>query len=192
MADESTTKFPGRPIKHLVLETDDFIVFVDKDIDVDWETTDAYDAKGHADITQFNAILNKAALLESTPCDHFPEKSRVQFKRLVGEAIARALEHDYGHAEEALGSARSYIRKRNTETSRLWYLTGSLVATCVFSSAGLALWLFRESASVIIGRTALYAVLAASAGSLGAMLSITMRIGKSQVDYAAGRQLHYV
>ena len=32
------------PVGHLILETHDFIVFLDKEEDIDWATTDEYDA----------------------------------------------------------------------------------------------------------------------------------------------------
>ena len=178
-------------IRHLVLETDDLIVFVDKAIDVDWETSDVYDAKGHKDPDKFYEIVNSAALLESTPCDHLSDKNKLNFKRLLGEAIARALEHYYDRADNALNAAETYIRDRNLETSRLWYISASGLTACLFAIIGFIMWSCRGIVQPMIGQTGFYSLLAATAGSLGALLSISLRIGNSKVDCAAGKELHY-
>src|SRR6266481_8689081 len=99
------TRWPDCKVKHLILSTKKFIVFLDDVIDVDWVTPREYDAEGHQDRTKHNSIINEAALLEATPCDGVSLSVKTHFKRLIGEAIARSLDHDYGRAHEMLKSA---------------------------------------------------------------------------------------
>ena len=96
-------QWPNLPVKFLILSTQDFIVFIDHDIDIDWATVDDFvpnDVKAH------NSILNRAALMESRPCDGLSESIRLNFKRMVGEAVARSMEHDYKNAEQMLSDKK--------------------------------------------------------------------------------------
>ena len=77
--------------KYLVHATENFIVFIDDDMDLHWEASPEYDAAGHEDDHKRNSIRNDAAMLEATPCDGLREDMRFQFKRLIGEAIAPEL-----------------------------------------------------------------------------------------------------
>ena len=123
--------------RHLILLDKDFIVFIDDDLDVDWQTTEAYDTRGHKNETQHNDILNAVARLEATPCSELPYSIRLQYKRLVGEGIARSLAHDYGNAKTILHTAEKYIRDRSEETSRYWYLTASTVMAALALAIGM-------------------------------------------------------
>src|ERR1700744_4369572 len=80
---------PNYPIKHLVLANKDFIIFVDHDGDVDWSTSPAFDENQRKDVNMFHAALNEASILETTPCEFLSMAIRINFKRLIGEAIAR-------------------------------------------------------------------------------------------------------
>lgn len=72
--------------KYLIHAAANYIVFIDDDIDVDWESSPQYDETGHKNGAKHNAILNEGALLESTPCHGLGVDTRLQFKRLIGEA----------------------------------------------------------------------------------------------------------
>jgi hypothetical protein len=58
--------------KYLIHAAEHYIVFIDNEGDIDWESSPEYDAKGHPDLHKHNAITNDAALLEVTPCDGLP------------------------------------------------------------------------------------------------------------------------
>jgi hypothetical protein len=183
-----------RHIKHayLIHADEHFIVFIDRDQDIDWETSPEYDAKGHQDEYKHNAILNDAAVLEATPCDGVRADMKLQFKRLVGEAIVRSLDHDYVSAEKMLTAARKYISSRSQETSRLWYLSASATVTALFVLLGCVLWFWRADLIRILGFNVFWLAMAAVAGSLGALLSVVGRAGNLKFDCSAGRTLHYL
>ena len=71
--------------RRLIMQGDNFIVVIDNDGDVDWETDDNYDwgSIEIKDITKFNQILNRASELEVT-CECSAELLR--YKRVVAEA----------------------------------------------------------------------------------------------------------
>lgn len=85
-------------LKYLVYEKDDcFIVFVDDDNDVDWQASDDYVQANEAEFKASLAVVNSAANLEGMPCRNLEDRDVLTFKRLVGEAIARALAFTPAH-----------------------------------------------------------------------------------------------
>jgi len=178
--------------KYLIHAASDYIVFIDDELDVDWETSPQYDGSGHKSEPKHHAILNAAALLETTPCHGIGGDLRLHFKRLVGEAITRSFEHDYPSATKMLDAARDYILARSQETSRLWYLTAAFAMAVPFMVTGLALWLWRDAVDQALGVNFLWIALSATAGAMGALLSVIARTGKLKFDCSAGQRLHYL
>jgi hypothetical protein len=173
--------------RFLVYECADFIVYLDEDIDVYWQSVGGLK---RADENRHNDILNRAATLECIPNDHHPDSIRINFKRMVAEGIVRSLENDYENAEEILVAANEYITRRNTEVARRWQLTTTLVLSIAVALAGLLVWAFRATLRQAWGDTAFYIILAGLAGAPGAALSIILRIGRVRTTSEAPRLLH--
>ncbi|MBF0550436.1 MAG: hypothetical protein HQK60_07865 [Deltaproteobacteria bacterium] len=183
-------QWPGLDIKHLVISTDSFIVWVDPELDVDWATNDSFDKDGPKDEAAHHQILNRAASIECIPIEHISETVRLSFKRMLGEGIARSLEHDYENAKKMLDSAEAFIQARNGELARSWYLSGSFRTAGLAIIAGLVLWLIRDYAVPFLGQTLFDLMIASVAGATGALLSVIMRMGDATLDSAAGRNMH--
>jgi len=180
-------------IKYLIIESpDEYIVFIDNSFDVDWKTTDEYDKNGKYQDPKFHAILSKEANVESIPNDHLQDSIRLNFKRLLGEAIARSLEGHYKNAEELVENARKYILSRNFEAGRYWHMISSTGLGLTLMFLGLALWLFRYSLIPLLGLTGFFVLLSSCGGGIGALLSIISRIGKVDIDSAAGKDINYL
>jgi hypothetical protein len=190
--DDYKKQWPDLDIQHLIISTKNYIVFIDSDLDVDWLTSKKYDSKGHADLERYNKILNYSAEMECIPNDHHDEKIRLNYKRMIGEAIARALDDDYQNAEEMLKKASKYIYDRNVETSRYWYLLASSISGVFCIIISLGLWIFRNFSNEVLGINGLYLCIFSLAGGIGALLSITQRIGKSTLNCESGKNLHYL
>jgi len=94
--------------RFLVLATPDFIVFIDDELDLDWKTAPQYDEANKAKRGVRSKILNKAAVLEAADWDNSNEQRTIQFKRQIGEAIARVFEGNDAQAEEMLQSANQW------------------------------------------------------------------------------------
>lgn len=186
----SRPKWPDVRILHLIHETEDYIVALDPELDLDWETSAAWDAKGPDDRTRHNEILNRAASLECIPNEHQKHSVRLNFKRMIGEGIARSLKHDYDNAQGILDDALTYITDRNVETARSWQIVTALAATAVLGIAALVAWTLRAELRSLWGNTAFLVVVAALPGGLGAVLSMLFRIGSSFPSSEAPRRLH--
>lgn len=183
-------KWANLPVRVLILETEDFIVFLDDDHEVDWKTSTEWDRQGPQDASKHNAILNEYALLEATPCEGLRPAVVRHYRRLIGEAVARSLKHDYRNATQALVSARTYLAARQEEASRAWYLAASAGMTAPVLLVAIVAWIWRNELIASVGPTFLRLLLAATAGSLGALLSVISRMGKLSVGCAAGPRVH--
>lgn len=172
----------------LILQGHSFLVWVDDELEVDWETnTFCLGNSGN----HFEEVLNRAAMVESIPFEHLNKKHQKSFKRLVGEGIARGLANQHRSAFTALDSAENYVRSRNQETSRMWYLTGSALLTVLFGLVALITWSYQTNAIEFKSGPLSRLFFACGAGALGAQLSIMIRMHKLDLDPEAGRWAHY-
>lgn len=185
-----TAKWPGIDNHYLILEAESFIVFLDSDLDVDWLTSDKYDETGPKDPAKHNEILNYAAGLECIPNSHHKRNVRLNFKRMVGEGVARSLDHDYDSAEKMLERARQYIGDRNVETARFWQLSTGCALGLLFASMGLGMWTLRVNLIGAWGDSFFFLILSGSAGAIGAVLSMIFRMGRSFPTSEAPKDLH--
>jgi hypothetical protein len=95
-------------IRHVVLGSEQFIVYLDDVLDIEWKTTGEWDATHPKDRVRFRTIINGAARIETDDWDYSDERRTLNFKRQVAEAIACALEGDYDHGDKMLEVADQY------------------------------------------------------------------------------------
>jgi hypothetical protein len=181
-------------VKHLILRSNEYIVFLDHDLDIDWATKDSHDEKIGRDGNRekVNAILNSVATAESIPTDKLTDKIRLNYKRQLGEAIARAFDGDFDSGERMIQVAEEFVKNRNIEQSRYLYLISGGILTLSIALLASVCWVFRENACRIFGMTGFYVLLATQCGALGAFLSIILRMGKANLDFNASKELHYL
>ncbi len=179
-------------LRHLILDSQGFIVFIDNENDLDWITTAEYDEKGHEKPEKHKEILNGVALQECKPTTHLSETSLLSFKRLLGESLARSLAHDYKKAAEILNHAESYLIDRGKELSRQWYLARAGQTAALILSVGIILWTFRDISTNIFGAVFFNTCLCMVTGALGALMSIIFRMGKENLNCLSGKALHEI
>jgi hypothetical protein len=183
--------WPHVKYRSLVLLKKDFIVFIGDDLNLHFETTLEYDAGQDAqELKRHNAILNGAAVLEATPLTGLSEPARLDFKKMLGEAVACSFGRDYAGAKSMLAAAGRYLRDRCEETSRYWYLLASGWMTLPYLIIGLLVWFYRAPVATSLGSDSVWLVLACVAGAIGALLSVIGRSGRLRFDCTAGRRLH--
>lgn len=177
-------------VNYLIISTSDYIVCLDDEHDVDWKTTDEYDKKGHEDEIRFNETLNYVALLECRPQHHFDIEQKKNFRRMLGESVARSLAHDYKNADLMLKQAEEYLLDRSREKSREWYLVAGGLTTFISSIVILVLIVFQEKIQQLFNINESFFFISMLAGCLGSFLSITLRLGDSKVQADSGQYLH--
>lgn len=184
-----------RDRKLLIRATKNYIVVIDKNGNIDWETTTEADAdlvSRPNDNKKYTDVISEAATLETAIHEGWSEKTTASYLRLIGEAIANSLEGHFDRASATLAQAASFYQRRCEETSRSWYLSASFCVAAPFGIVGFLAWCIRNWLIASLGATAFWLVLCACAGATGALLSVIWRTGKLRVDCSAGRNLHWL
>jgi hypothetical protein len=182
--------------REIINSTADYIVFIDADGKLEWQTSVEFDAKAATDpkydLAAYNVVINDGSLLLALPCEGFASDTKHHIRVLVGEALACGFDHDYANAMSMLDAARQYFRARSEEVSRVWYLSASATVAAIFAFLGLLIWAFRDWVEVGLGRDFLWLSIAAALGALGALLSVIWRSGELKFDCSSGRRLHHL
>lgn len=181
-------------VDYLIYEDSRFIVYIDDDTDLQWETKEDFDKiLGQLDEKsrrQYYNVMTRAALVETLPTDGLTRKQEQRFKRLIGEAIVCCFEGEYDNALSALGYAREYRGDRAQEISRYWYLSSSILFALPFAVVAAALWLGRTSVIPVLDVEPFWLAMAICFGALGALLSVMSRTGNLAFSSSSGLRLH--
>ena len=177
---------------HLIMATTDYVVWLDKEGDLDWETTEAYDTliDQKSATETISGFLNRAAILRSYPVEHLTSVQRENFRIMVGEGLARAFDFEANSASQMLDKAAEYGSARNQEIARFWYLSGAAVMASAFLLLLLLAFWQTDHGIALIGENKFDIALGSCVGALGAFLSVLLRAGKVPLDPSAGRLLH--
>lgn len=186
-------------IKHLIHHREhpvngEFVVFIDKELDLDWECDDKFSKFIDAIPTKagLRKTLNSVAMLEPI-AQNWPDDLKLSAKRLLGEAIVSALEGDSTGAEIAITNASDFLKRKGKQVSRFWILKACLVTGAIAVIAGTVDAIARNQVVGFIGQTPFLLSLCFFAGCIGAVLFVVLRLGKQpNVDSTAERHLHYL
>lgn len=187
--------WPGLPVKYLIIASKKkYIVFLDNENDLDWQTSDEFDARELTPDERkgYNEVKNEIDSAECIPSDNLDEKIITSFKKQLGEALIRAFEKDFENAHKMVANAKEFVLKRSVEESRFLFLTSCAFATLISMIVFVLLWLNKENSIILFGETVYYSTLASLIGALGALLSVILRMGKSNLDFNASKKLHYL
>ena len=186
-------------VRYLIYYSEDskdgeMVIFVDNELDLDWEA--------HGKICQLidqtplresvSKIISGIAALE--PIAHnWPDDLKLTSKRLLGEALASVLREDPEGANDALASARKFVKAKSRQVSRYWTLQACLVTGGLAAMAGIIEVICRTCIIGLIGKTTFLLSLCFWAGCVGALLFVVMRFGtQPRVDSTAEKHLHYL
>jgi hypothetical protein len=174
----------NKRIDSLIEATESFIVYLDEELFVEWSTNDRYDDFSKS----FGEVSNAVAHLETLSISLLSKRQMKPFRRLLGEGMARSLDHEDSGARKVIALAEDYLKARSMERARMWYLASSLAVTIVSFAIGVVVWLMND------GVDAGVQALAQSVpfGALGAAISIITRTSKITLDAAAGALIHFV
>jgi hypothetical protein len=178
------------PVRERVLETNDFIVFINAALCCDYKTSDKYDATEPKDKGKYGRLMSEASNIENAPHGFLADIDKIAFKRLVCEGIARTLENEYTAAKVAFEAAAAFLSRRQNEQSREWYLAAATASTASFLAILILaqLWANWTGTSPMAG---LFGYLVyVELGFVGALLSIIVRMGKTSFDFGAQQRLH--
>ena len=175
--------------KVIIRITDNYIVFLDKENDLDWETTEHHDASIPNDYKkQYDKTLSQCTILEHQPINGLSKDSIKSFKSIIGEAIVTCLEQNYEVSENFCTDAEKFRMDRLIEKSREWYLSFSILfsAIIVFFCAA------SNSSEYSLRPLLLEHINIGAWAVAGSCLSIILRSGKLQHASYAGIRLHII
>lgn len=104
--------------RHLILATPEFIVFLDRSLDVDWKSSPEWDEAHRDQRKQLDEVLNRAAELEAGDWDRTDYERTLSLKRQIGEAVARGLGGNISQARQMLDKAETYREKAIASSAR--------------------------------------------------------------------------
>lgn len=177
------SKWPkDEEVKYLITCSDGkYIVFIDKELDIDWATTD----EGDKLITpEFNKIKNLIDTYECLTLASMNENIQLMYKRQLGEALVRAFEADYINADEMLSYAKKYLDDRCQEQARFW-----IISACFIMLLLLFILLGCISPFEIFVDIKPIAI-PAFGGAVGTFLSLLMRVNRIDTNYMSSKELH--
>jgi hypothetical protein len=100
-----------------------YVVFLDSDGDLDWETTNKYDTAHEKTMGERDKLLAEIEWLQHQPCVQLISKNRRKcFISLLAECWCFALDGYFGISNNHLKRAEQYLNDRKIETSRKWQL----------------------------------------------------------------------
>lgn len=116
--------------------SDNYIVFIDGDSEVDYETTDAYDEAhpSHDEAhpsheVRLSTIYNRIEDLEHRPAvQYLSAKNQKALVRLLGNALAAELDMAQPEADKTIQMAEQFLKQRTIEISRRWLLLSAFGA----------------------------------------------------------------
>jgi hypothetical protein len=185
----SKTSYPqwdDLPIEFLVHATQDYVVFLDADLDIDWRTSDVYDeAKRFPE--GWGNIQNRLAALEGTISDDVPVRSKRAFRRMLAEGLARGLEGETDEAAKILDEAEKFASARNRELGRLVHMRTAASTTALVLLPSVTVGLMRETLGKLLGQTPVLLIMCGGAGSLGALFSVLRNMGTAPDPEADSR-----
>ncbi len=163
------------PIKDLIYACEEYIVFLDYDLAIDWKTID--ETYGNFS-TGWPKIQSRYTALEDSLCDGASRSSIRRAHRLIAEGVARGLDRNLKEAEASLDNAERYISARNRELSQIAYLNSAGWMTVIICLTCLVCWLERSRLWPVLGPALSWMIIYAAGGALGAFLSVLLKRGQ--------------
>lgn len=169
--------------------TNDYIVHVDTQHNIDWETTEAYDStKTEEEKIASEKALSHCLIAERKPIGGLSNEAVLSFKTIIGEAIVNCLEKNYEGTYEILKLADEFRVDRVIEKSREWYL----VFTTLITATVILITLLINSKSILFFDELLPYINIGTWAIAGACLSIILRSGNLKNASYSGQRLHFV
>lgn len=186
-------KWKHHKVKKYIRICKEFIVHIDVDGKLDWET-DTEDPEPSDEIEKQEQALNSVycdiVVNEAASLAGYSEDHKERYLTILGEAYVHWIKRDAPTAKRLVSAAKLYYRERSAETSRRWYLQTTIRVASLMFLAGILAWIGKDSVISFIGDKVFHFCLAATAGSVGALFSVIARSGKLQFKASAGKDLH--
>lgn len=165
-----------------------YVVFLDNIHEIDWETSDEYDAANGETKEERSKVLAEVEWLQHQPCVQIIDNDRRNcFISLLAECWCYALDGCFEIANSHLKRAEQYLNDRKIETSRKWQLISCFSIIGLFMVGILAinkylpvLDCFNEWATYLLF------------GTLGTALSLIISSNTRTYNCESGKLLNFL
>ena len=163
-----------------------YIVFIDHQNDCDWKDERDHDTIFKEDgRKKFAQAICKLNVAHAHPCNKLPENEVFIFKKMIGAGYALALNGDFDSVDPLIKSATDYLRFRNKERARRYFL----LASGGFAVLVIAFWLIAKFWLQLDYQDWIAGI---CMGILGSFVSVWTRYGKMSLTGLSSRFLHYL
>jgi hypothetical protein len=185
----SYSQWDHLPIEFPIHETQNYIVFLDAKLEVEWETSSTYDAEKR-EPEGFTEVMRRYSDLESSINDGMSHGNRKQAERLVALGIDAGLKGDVAAAHRSMDAAAEFIQRRNQEIGKRLYVAAAARATLAFVLVAATAWVCRRFVEPLLGELPFSLVLYGAGGSVGALFFVLRGVGLALPDPQADEPLH--
>jgi len=178
---ENWEELPKNPQSPTQPKTQNFIVFIDQDLDVDWIT--------EKELTKENAeCVSIAQSISARRCKHLLHEQRFEFKRLIGQAIVSGIQGNLAQSKKLASEASQFLKDRTVERSRDYTLSSAnLSMVLILLLAQLIFVWSSENPKIPEGL-----LFSSFGGIIGVYLSVIQKAGIGNWDAASGWWIHWL
>lgn len=164
--DGDTDPSSGKTISKVIMSDPDYIVYLDKDLRIEWSVTEEYEQIKGEYSELFSEVVTRVTELEGlSETFQLPKNQLQEYRTLLGAAIATMLEKEKPTIiREVLKKAATYLNDRMMEKARSWYLVSSMCVGLIVLILLLFLVLLRGE----ISEFAFHVLFATAMGGFGA------------------------
>lgn len=177
--------------KKIIRITDRYIVYINHENNIDWETTKEYDElSSKEDNPKKEKALSQCAIAEHQSVEGLSESSILDFKTIIGEAIVNCLEINLEDVDLFLKQAYQYRSDRLIEKSRTWYLMYTMFILLIYLLLFFIVLVIstQTSSCEFLSKHLLFGTW----GLTGAFLSVLLRSGSMLNSCVSGRIPHFL
>lgn len=169
----------------IAYEKNRFVVFIDLENDLDWETTDSMDKVIRSkEVQQILAEID--AVRHQAGVRFYPDHIKRELIWYLGRALVLALNEQKAYAQKTLNMARRFAYERNSEITRLWQLLFAFLFYGIVLIVFLLIQCFIGDSVHILLDICQYFFY----GCTGVILSIFHQSGHLHFDCGAGKILN--
>ncbi|HEV8511821.1 MAG TPA: hypothetical protein VGQ59_01000 [Cyclobacteriaceae bacterium] len=179
----------GKNIKTIILQSTDFIVFLDEDETIEWSTEDDYSGFH----TAFGSVQNRISHWESLCNKLFSKKEAYDYKAVLAEGYARILDDkDINLANDVLDLTIYRIKKHGKEILKQYYILSCFICTLLVISAIAIVIIQKKECLMLINEDNFQILLTSLFGGIGAFVFATLRLTKYEPELTVPVKIYII
>jgi hypothetical protein len=171
-------------INTIVRISDEYVVWIDDEFEVDWKTSSAFDvnAKSNNQWAGINLIASKIASINALIPSYFSSEIRKRINIILAEGLVSAFEKQDTHAMEGVNSANRALNIFTTQESRKLSLQTGLIIVGIYVLFLLMIVIAQNNGFMPSLEVYSLAIGMSLLGGIGAYFSVLTKNGSNGMD----------